>query len=362
MIQKLQTFVVRIVAGANIATILLMLLIGYSDRLNPVSYPLLSTFGLGFPIFMLLNLGFLLFWVVFKFRWVVIPVTGFIICFGPIRTYMPLNFKSEPPADAIKMMTWNIWNLQGWEDKSQPNPVYEYIARQNADIVCLQEAHPKYIKQKYIDERLSAIYPYMASSDSEKKRDLLVLLSKYPIVKQEEIAYESNANHSTAFYIKMGTDTVLVVNNHLESSRLTIDDRNNFSEMVKGDMERDSARQQSKLIIHKLSKANVKRAPEADAVAEYASQHAQYRTILCGDFNDGPISYAHHRFTHQLQDCFIESGRGLGFTFHHYAMHVRIDHIFASHHWVPYACYVDSDVKLSDHYPVISWLQKSPKP
>ena len=62
MIKQLKTFTVNLVAGANIATVILMLCSGFSDRLNPANYPLLSCFGLVFPIFLIVNLLFLFFW------------------------------------------------------------------------------------------------------------------------------------------------------------------------------------------------------------------------------------------------------------------------------------------------------------
>ena len=59
MIKQLKAFTVNLVAGANVATVILMLCAGYSDRLNPVDYPLLSCFGITFPIFLIVNLLFL---------------------------------------------------------------------------------------------------------------------------------------------------------------------------------------------------------------------------------------------------------------------------------------------------------------
>ena len=69
MIGKLGKIVMQMIAGANVSTLLLMLLAGYSDRLNPASFPLMSTAGLFFPILLAVNMAFLVFWVIFKFRW-----------------------------------------------------------------------------------------------------------------------------------------------------------------------------------------------------------------------------------------------------------------------------------------------------
>ena len=38
MIRQLKQFSVNMVAGANVATVIILLLTGYSDRLNPVDH------------------------------------------------------------------------------------------------------------------------------------------------------------------------------------------------------------------------------------------------------------------------------------------------------------------------------------
>ena len=84
--------------------------------------------------------------------------------------------------------------------------------------------------------------------------------------------------------------------------------------------------------------------------------------IVCGDFNDTPISYAHKVFADALTDCYVSSGFGPGFSYHENRMFVRIDHMFCSDEWEPFGAKVDSKVKTSDHYPLICWLKKRSKP
>ena len=74
MIRQLQQFTVRMIAGANVASILVMLLVGYSDRLRPEDFPSLSNVGLLFPVFLFINLCFLFFWLIFKVRYALIPL------------------------------------------------------------------------------------------------------------------------------------------------------------------------------------------------------------------------------------------------------------------------------------------------
>ena len=49
MIKQLKSFTINLVAGANVATILLMVLSAYSDRIHPAEHPILSVMGMAFP-------------------------------------------------------------------------------------------------------------------------------------------------------------------------------------------------------------------------------------------------------------------------------------------------------------------------
>ena len=76
MIKQLKSFTINIVAGANVATVLLMALAGYSDYINPVEHPMLSNVGMTFPFFLIANLLFIFFWLTFKWKKLWIPILG----------------------------------------------------------------------------------------------------------------------------------------------------------------------------------------------------------------------------------------------------------------------------------------------
>ena len=88
---QLKDFTLRLVAGANIVTIIIMLLLGYSDRVDAAAHPFIGVIGLAFPVFLVLNILFLLFWLCVRKRWAVIPLLGLIAGYGPISTYSPLS-------------------------------------------------------------------------------------------------------------------------------------------------------------------------------------------------------------------------------------------------------------------------------
>ena len=140
MIKKLKTFTVQLLSGANIATIVIMLLTGYSDRLNPADHPMLSTAGMVFPVFLLLNLLFLVVWLIFKWTRAWIPVAGFALAYVPITIYMPLNPSADIPDDALKVVSYNVCCYGGnYKYENGFEVVLDYLKEQQPDIVCIQE-------------------------------------------------------------------------------------------------------------------------------------------------------------------------------------------------------------------------------
>lgn len=362
MLKQLRQFTVRMIAGANIATLIILWLVGYSDRLDPVSHPTLSNIGLLFPVFLLINLGFLAFWLIFKHRFVLIPFIGLLVCYVPVRKYTPLNLSSDPPEGAIKVLSYNTWNYAHSEIGADGvNPIVQYIQTQDADIVCLQEANGSAAVYDQMDSLLFPIYAYRDTILHPKGGNVLALFSKFPIISRERIPYESDGNFSVAYLLRMGREKVLLINNHLETTGLTLEERAQFKQLIKGKLETDTAEETSKLLVVKLAESTAKRAPQAEAVERYIRQHKGMSTILCGDFNDGPISYAHRTIANELNDCYVASGNGPGISYHHAGFFVRIDNIMCSDDWKPYGCKIDSKIADSDHYPIICYLKKRPK-
>lgn len=82
--------------------------------------------------------------------------------------------------------------------------------------------------------------------------------------------------------------------------------------------------------------------------------------MVCGDFNDTPISYTHHKLSEGLQDAFVSQGNGLGYSFLQGIFAVRIDHILVGDRFTPIKTVVDNTISYSDHYPIITSLRINP--
>lgn len=363
MLKSIKHFLVGILLGASTATALAMVAVGYSDRLDPVDHPLLACLGMTFPFFVVANLVILVLWVLFKWKYVWIPLLAFAFAYVPIRNYAPIHFGSEKPKDCIKIMSYNVCGYGGnFRYDNAYDTIYSYLKKVDADIVCIQEEQNTKINQLTF---FKDTYPYNdtvhVSIPGSVNINALGIHSRYLIVKKERIDYKSLTNGSVAYYLQVDDDTVIVINNHLESTHLSLDDRQRYKEVLRGNMERDAAEEETLLLLEKLSDAMVLRSSEAKAVHQYIENHRQYPLIVCGDFNDTPISFARHTVGQGLCDCYAETGCGPGISYNKKGFNVRIDYIFCSDHFQPYDCQVDSEADYSDHNPIycsLKWTKK----
>ena len=366
MYKTLKKFVFRALIVGNLLIVLLMILVGNVDKLHPADYPLLANLGLGFPVILFANLVFLVVWAFARWRMIWLPVLGFLICYGPIRTYMPFNIPEEKPHGAIKVMSFNVYMFDPWDvKKGETNPIVDYVVNSKADIVCLQEATVDASGSDHILDTLKKHYPYYKLMVKKKPAaDHILLLSRYPILWQDSIPYKSNSNMSVAYMLDIKGTKTLLVNNHFESFGLTNDDKEGFKTLVKGSMKTNDMKSESSHLLHKLGTVAERRAPEVEMVAKYVKKYLDKKVpvILCGDFNDNPLSYAHRTIANLLTDCYVSSGNGPGISYHKSGMYFRIDHIFCSDDFEPYGAKVDNSVTNSDHYPVYCWLKYRPKP
>jgi endonuclease/exonuclease/phosphatase family metal-dependent hydrolase len=105
-----------------------------------------------------------------------------------------------------------------------------------------------------------------------------------------------------------------------------------------------------------LGAAFLMRAEQAEIVAEDIQKLNAKYLIVCGDFNDTPISYAYRVVKSSMGDAFVEAGTGLGTTYNQHYFWFRIDHIIHTTNIKAYKAKVDK-IPLSDHYPMWCYLE-----
>ena len=347
-----------ILLGINVVIAGLLLLSAYSPYIQPQEHPLLSCIGLAFPIFWCANFLFLLFWLGVYRKYTLFPILVIVACWGTLRTYFPINlFEEEKPENSIKFLSYNTmaFALGEKHTKESPNRVLAYLAASDADIICIQECiWMSRMKQKEADYALRN-YKYKHYYSFAGGFNGLACYSRYPILSAIPIKYKDSRNGSIVYRIAVGKDTLTVFNNHLESNKIEASEKAIYQEMI-DTPNKENIASGSRMLLKKLTEASAIRASQADSLVSYIKELQGEKVVVCGDFNDSPVSYAHRVVGQYLQDAFAQSGNGLGISYHENRFYFRIDHIFLSKNMKSYECTVDRSVKASDHYPIWCYI------
>ena len=129
--------------------------------------------------------------------------------------------------------------------------------------------------------------------------------------------------------------------------------KNNYSFITNSKALKDDERlKEIKDISFRLRDAFIKRASQAEIISKHI-RNSPYPVVVCGDFNDVPVSYSYRTMKKNLNDSFVEAGKGIGTTYMGKFPSFRIDFIFHSKE-IKCLNFDIPNVKLSDHFPVTS--------
>lgn len=353
----------------NILAVLALVLVKVGSVVSPNTAIIPAYASLGLLPFVIINLAFVFFWILLRKWWALLSVLALLLFSGVIKSGMPVNLgKAEVDSgrQKITLLSYNTMNtgLMKKHKKDHPNPVVQYILDADADIVCLQEFAVSENESQFQSddfERIFSMYPHKHVSfqlDKWRMNIGLATLSKYPIIEKRNVDYDAEFNLSIYTDIVIGDDTIRVVNNHLESNRITANDMKQTAEL-KNDFSSQKLTGITKYLSQKMSVAYKVRAHQADEVAKVI-KNSPYKVISCGDYNDVPASYTYTKVKGNLKDAFRETGKGLGWTYARSFYRFRIDYImydklFQSAH------YKRGDLRDSDHYPIQTDIYLSKK-
>lgn len=353
-LRHFRRLLVWLFAAAQAGIALTLTASALSQTLAPQAHPSVSYWGMAFPVLLALDILSAAAALFVRRKLVLIPLAGLLANAAAVRTYCPVNLPTAVPDTALHVLSYNVYNLAGTvRHPAEDNPIANYILRQRADIVCCQESAP--MREADIDTLLAAAYPYRQSVTLRKTT--LTLLSRLPVVSVDSVAYTSGSNASVCFRLRWGADTLLLINNHLESYHLTEDERAEYKAMIRQPADSTVA-QGLRALLPKIARSTATRGAQADSIAAYAERARERHIIVVGDFNDTPISYVHHRLTRHLDDAYTRAGLGPGISYNRSGMYFRIDNVLISPTLRAHRARVDRSIAASDHYPIHAWLTK----
>ncbi len=347
----------------NILAVILLLVTVGASYISPEKFLLPAFLSLFWPATVLVNLFFVVFWALFRKWFLLISLLSMLLVIGDIRSIIPLNFGKrgvEPTEQKIKLLTYNTHanDLMKKHKKENPNEVIQYVLDQNADIVCLQEFSASKLNEHLTHSDLMRIFKDYKYKHVEYKIDKgrnnfgVATFSKYPIVKSEEIEFESDQNSAIYSDIDVNGKLIRLFNCHLESNKITEKDKVLARELttdIREKLDASDLKITTALLKNRLGPAYVLRARQADVIADEI-KNSPYKVIVAGDFNDVPVSYAYRKVRGELLDAHDEFSMGPGWTYDQSIFRIRIDFILHDEN-IRFVSFKKDKVKYSDHYP-----------
>ncbi len=330
---------------------------------HPSDFWILPFFGLAYPVILLFSLIIFTYWVVFKSRMAIFVLITILfggkLHFRSISVPMKQEIKNDS-VQSLKITSYNVrlFDLYDWSKEGKyvnRNKIFDYLKSENSDIVCFQEFYQQDKPTDFVTRdslKLLLKTPYCHERYSHKLNGRqnfgIAMLSKYPMIARGDIMFEDPLNIDNNYCIFAdiikGVDTFRVYNIHLQSIKFKKDEYSVFEDSIHKNNAKKSTIQ---LLLEKLRIAYPKRAEQARKVIEHI-QLSPFPVIICGDFNDTPMSYSYNIFNSLLTDAFRDSGGGLGVTYAGKVPAGRIDYIFYSKELYSSNFHIQKEV-LSDH-------------
>ncbi len=340
----------------NTGAALLLLLAYLAPFVPPDFFWPLAFFGLAYPYLVLVNFIFLVIWILQPSKRLLLPLISLLLGFYNFTNTFQFIPKTQSGNEGIMVLSFNVHGFRSdLRNKSANAPkVLEYFKSTGAAIICLQEASRatkgSLSAQGIINEVPGIKYFHLASAISDAGS---ITFSKYPIINSGEIRFAGSSNLVLFSDLKISDhQTIRVYNCHLQSYSIDPDDYSVIDSLGKGSNSKQI--NEARKITYKLKSGFKMRALQARKVADHIKQ-SPYPVIVCGDFNDTPVSYAYKKVRGDLKDSFVEAGWGISNTYNGILPSFRIDYILCNQKF-DVKNYTRDRVYLSDHFPVRSQL------
>lgn len=308
--------------------------------ISPKSFPLLSILSLAVPFLLFAHILFIIYWILAGMK------KQFLLSFLCILlaiglSFFPYKFKDKKviSGNSFKVMNYNVrlFNRYNWiATEEVPEHISKFIAEQDPDIINFQEY--------YQNQKIALDYTYSYEKLNGGDRGTgLAIFSKYPIVNQGSLDFENSGNNAIFIDVIRNSDTLRIYNVHLESFHIKPDSL---------DLNLDE--KQSKKLVSRLKKSFTKQQEQVEKFLLH-SEACPHKMIISGDFNNTAFSWAYFQLKGDLNDSFLEAGKGFGKTYSFNRYPLRIDFIFSDTKFKINE-HLNFEIGLSDHEPIMARL------
>ena len=348
LILKLFVYVV----GASLAVA--MIICYLTPHISPESLGSLTVVGTFTPIIYISVVIGVLLMIVLK-QWIVAGVLLLLTIIGIPDISKYYNIAVMRPAEvATDSKTFSLmsYNVRGFYDDNghvAVNQFVDYLERKGVpDILCIQEFPTTTRGVDKIDTLYNNSFKnYYTTECVEAGNIVLKTYSRYPLITTDS-GNISGINSGTSAWVDVVVqkDTIRLFNNHLYTMNITESDS---EDIAKGRILQDGDRVRS--IVDRIADNSSIRAKHAELLHEIITS-SPYRCVVCGDFNDTPMSYVYNTLAEGLNDGFVELGSGYRSTFRPMHNMLGIDYILYSEGIKGISYEADQEATISDHLPV----------
>lgn len=343
----------------NLVLSLYTCLLYYLLHWLPIQHWVAGLLLITLPVAGALNLAFILFWAIGRSWRAVLPLMVLLAGFW----LWPRTFAYEPVGrnitgqPTISIFSYNVATFDAvsyFPEKKlsgTAKAITRYVCRQTADVLCFQEFYnvPTLPAFNIIERLREGGYPHYVTLHPVPARGEtgllgVALFSRYPILRQGEVVFKQ-FNGMVWADVKVGADTVRIINIHLQSMGIRVT-------KVFMEDEIEGVKYETRSVLSALRTGFTDRRVQIQNVEDYIAL-SPYPVIVTGDFNDTPYSVVYERLRRRLNNAFEDAGRGFGFTLNRAPTYVRIDNQFYDSRLNALSFQTFRDVPFSDHYPIL---------
>ncbi|MCJ8290112.1 MAG: endonuclease/exonuclease/phosphatase family protein [Crocinitomicaceae bacterium] len=350
---------------SSILSICALTLSYLSVFVHPETMRFLPLFGLGYLIIVAIHILLLITWIFAKSRIWLWVMLGALLLGGNLHfRSISIGWDDENTlkSQEYKVLSYNVrlfdvYNPSSKDALENKEAIFNFLETSNADIYCFQEFYhqdgsDEYNTKETLTDRLKTPYHHarLSVSDYRKQSFGVAIFSKHKIVSQGEVSFdevEKTFNYCIYVDVVAKKDTVRIYNVHLQSIHFQKDDYALFNEE---NPQASNENSQAFKLLKKVLVAYPIRAEQARKLTEHMKS-SPFPIIVCGDFNDAPMSYTYNRFHRFLDDAFLNTSFGIGRTYAGKVPAGRIDYIFHDQS-MGSSNFVIQEEELSDHYAI----------
>lgn len=359
-------FLSTVILLFNILAVVALLLSYLAPIVKPQTFWPIAFLGIAYPVILGLNLLFVFFWLLKKPKIALLSVFAIGIGWGALSKNIGIGraakHEGEMDTSAIRIMSYNVQMFQGLKEDAANSrkETVNMIDSIAPDVLCVQEFYtrakgPSDMKQLF-DDKLNFQYSYfIPAAENDYDAYGIAIFSKYPIVNSGSLnvnQHERIVNRIVYADINKSGKNFRIYNVHLQSIGF---DQQDYDYIKQGPGASQDDVESTKRIGRRLKHAYLKRNEQVDILYSHMKT-ASIPYVVAGDFNDTPLSYSVNKLASDMNNAFVEKGRGLGVTYNGAFPNFQIDYIMASQEFQVQNFHIVAK-KLSDHYPIWSDLR-----